>query len=153
MGRDLLLRDSLQFLPAFLEQLAASLDNVGRGIFLKFQRRGFKCVFHGERYAARTKGRVLLWLPWLYRAARWTFTTTTKAFCKKLGDVDGFEVNTAHAQHVWENFYCSSLKEYITFNFLSNIFLLSDVFQAFRNNFVIEYQLNPAYFLSKPELL
>ena len=31
---------------------------------------------------------------------------------------------------------------------LSNICLLADVFQAFRNYFLDEYQLNPAYFVS-----
>ena len=58
----------------------------------------------------------------------------------------------AHAQHVWENFHCLNLKEYIALYLLSDICLLADVFQAFRNNFVDEYQLDLAYFVSAPQL-
>ena len=46
-----------------------------------------------------------------------------------------------HAQHVWENFHCQSLKEYMALYLLSDICLLADVFQAFRNNSLEEYQL------------
>ena len=35
---------------------------------------------------------------------------------------------------------------------LSEICLLVDVFQAFRNNSLDEYQLDPAYFVSAPQL-
>ena len=35
---------------------------------------------------------------------------------------------------------------------LSDICLLADVFQAFRNNSLDEYQLDPAYFVSAPQL-
>ena len=35
---------------------------------------------------------------------------------------------------------------------LSNICLLPDVFQAFRNNSLDKYQLDPAYFVSAPQL-
>ena len=35
---------------------------------------------------------------------------------------------------------------------LSDILLLADVFQAFRNNYLDEYQLDPAYFVSTPQL-
>ena len=36
--------------------------------------------------------------------------------------------------------------------FLSDIYLLADLFQTFRNNFLDEYQLDPAYFVSTPQL-
>ena len=35
---------------------------------------------------------------------------------------------------------------------LSNIYLLADVFQAFRNNSLDEYQLDPAYLVSAAQL-
>ena len=62
------------------------------------------------------------------------------------------QADYAHAQHVWENFHCQNLKEYMPIHFLSDICLLADGFQAFRNNSVDEYQLNPAYFVSAPQL-
>ena len=50
------------------------------------------------------------------------------------------QADYAHAQHVWENFYFQSLKEYMAlYLFLSDICLLADVFQAFRNNSLDEF--------------
>ena len=40
------------------------------------------------------------------------------------------------------NFYCQSLKEYMALYLLIDICLLVDVFQAFRNNSLNEYQLD-----------
>ena len=62
------------------------------------------------------------------------------------------QADYAHAQLVWENFHCQSLKEYMALYLLSDICLLADVFQAFRNNSLDEYQLDPAYFVSAPQL-
>ena len=45
-----------------------------------------------------------------------------------------------------------SLKEYMALSLLSDICLLADLFQAFRNQFLDEYQLYPAYFVSAPQL-
>ena len=53
---------------------------------------------------------------------------------------------------MWENFHCQSLKEYMAVYLLCDIFLLADVFQAFRKNSLDEYQLDPAYFVSAPRL-
>ena len=37
-------------------------------------------------------------------------------------------------------------------NFMSDIFLLADLFEMFRNNSLEEYQLDPAYFLNAPQI-
>ena len=50
------------------------------------------------------------------------------------------------------NWHCQSLKEYRRLYLLSDICLLADVFQAFRNNSLDEYQLDPAFFVSAPQL-
>ena len=75
-----------------------------------------------------------------------------EAFANKLGGVECSQADYAHAQHVWENFHCQSLKEYMALYVLSDICLLADVFQTFRNNSLDEYQLDPAYFVSAPQL-
>ena len=75
-----------------------------------------------------------------------------EAFFNKLGGVECSQANYAHAQHVWANFHYQSLKEYMALYLLSNICLLGDVFQVFQNNSLDEYQLNPAYFVSAPQL-
>ena len=62
-----------------------------------------------------------------------------KAFFNKLGSVECSQADYAHAQHVWKNFHCQNLKEYMALSLLSDICLLADVFQAFRNNSLDEY--------------
>ena len=58
----------------------------------------------------------------------------------------------AHAQNVWDNFHCKNLKEYTALYLMSNICLLADVLQELQNNSLDEYQLDPAYFVSAPQL-
>ena len=61
-----------------------------------------------------------------------------------LGNVECLQENYANAQHVWENFHCQSFKEYMTLYLMRDICLQADVFQAFLNNSLDEYQLDPA---------
>ena len=53
---------------------------------------------------------------------------------------------------MWENIHCISIKEYMALYLLSDICLLADVFQAVQNNSLDKYQLDPAYFVSAPQL-
>ena len=55
-----------------------------------------------------------------------------EAFVIKLGGVKCSPADYDRAEDVWDNFHCSSLKEYMALNLLNNIFLLAIVFQAFR---------------------
>ena len=63
------------------------------------------------------------------------------------------QADYAHAQQVWENFHCSSLKEHMALYLLSDICLLAGVFQSFRNQSLDEYKLDPAYFVNAPQLV
>ena len=144
--------DSLQFLHASLKQLAASLAKVGRGHFQNFhdvvtdvypeadvellERKGVFCYNYIDSFARLDEPA----LP------------PREAFFNMLGNVEFSQADYALAQHVWENFHCQSLKEYMALYCLSDICLLADVFQAFRNNSLDEYQLDPAYFVSAPQL-
>ena len=146
-------RDSLQFLSASLKQLEASLAKVGSGYFQNLQvvvtevypeadvelleRPGVFCYDYIDSLARRDEPA----LP------------PREAFFNKLGREECSQTDYAHAQHVWENFHCSSLKEYIALYFLSDICLLADVFQSFRNQSLDEYQLDPVFVVSAPQLV
>ena len=62
------------------------------------------------------------------------------------------EANYAYAQKVYADFKCENLKDYIQLYLQSDICLLENVFQMFFNNSLNEYQLDPAYFVSAPQL-
>ena len=53
-----------------------------------------------------------------------------------------------HAKHLFTNFKCESTKDYMQLYFLSDIWLLTDIFQMFWNNLLNKHQLDPVYFVS-----
>ena len=57
-----------------------------------------------------------------------------ETFFSKLGVVECSEADYVHAQHVYADFQCESLKHYMQLYLLSNICLLAHVFEMFRNN-------------------
>ena len=61
------------------------------------------------------------------------------AFFNQLGGVECSEAEYAYAKQVVANFQCKSLKDYMKLDLLSNICLLADMFQMFRNNSLEEY--------------
>ena len=151
-GKNMVFRDSLQFLPASLKQLTASLVKTGRGNFYNLnevvaqiypesdvellERKGVFCYDYVDSFARLDE-------PALPPRA---------AFFNKLGGVECSEADYCHAQQVFANFQCESLKDYMQLYLLSDICHLADVFQMFRNNSLNEYQLDPAYFVSAPQL-
>ena len=57
-----------------------------------------------------------------------------------------------HAQKVFEGFKLKNLGDYHDLYVQSNMLLLADVFENFRNKCIEIYELDPAHFLSAPEL-
>ena len=51
-----------------------------------------------------------------------------EAFYNKLNNMECWQANYAHAQHVWENFHSQNLKEYIVIYIMTDICLLANVF-------------------------
>ena len=151
-GPNMVFRDSLQFLPAFLEQLAASLSKVIRGYFQNLH--DVVTDVYSEADVELPERKEVFCYDYLDSLARLDEPTLPlrEAFFNKLGDVACSQADYAHAQQVWENFHCQNLKEYMALYLLSDICLLADVFQAFRSNSLDEYQLDPAYFVSAPQL-
>ena len=151
-GKNMVFRDSLQFLTTSLEQLTAMLAKTGRGNFYNLhevvpqiypgsdvellERKGVFCYDYVDSFARLDE-------PALPPRA---------AFFNQIGGVEFSEADYTHAQHVFADFQCESLKDYMKLYLLSDICLLADVFQMFRNNSLEEYQLDPAYFVSAPQL-
>ena len=123
--KNMVFRDSLQFLPASLEQLAASLAKVGRGYFQNFHD-VVTDVYHEADVELREQKEVFCYdyldsFAWLDDPA----LPPGEAFFNKLGGMEYSQADYAHVQHVWENVHCQSLKEYMALYLLSDIFLLA----------------------------
>lgn len=55
-----------------------------------------------------------------------------------------------HAQKVWEAFNCKALGDYHDVYLRTDVLLLADIFEAFRNTSMKYYNLDPAQYLTAP---
>ena len=75
-----------------------------------------------------------------------------EAFYSEL-NLDGIsDADYEHVKKVWEAFEIKNLGEYHDLYVQCDTFLLSDVFENFRNKCIEIYELDPAHFLSAPGL-
>ena len=151
-GINMVFSDSHQFLPASLEQLAALLAKVGRGYFQNLH--DVVTDVYPEVDVELLERKEMFCYHYLDSLARLDEPALPprKPFFNKLGGMECSQGDYAHAHHVWENFHCQNLKKSMALYLLSDICLLADVLQAFLNNSLDEYQLDPAYFASAPQL-
>ena len=75
-----------------------------------------------------------------------------KSFYSELHLEEITDKGYTHAQIVFEEFKLNNLGDYRDLYVQSDTLLLADVFENFRNNCTEIYQLDPAHFLSAPEL-
>ena len=75
-----------------------------------------------------------------------------EAFDSNLNMEDITDVDHRHAKKVFKNLSNKNLGDYHNLNVQSDIFLLADVFENFRNMCIKVYKLDPAHFLSAPGL-
>ena len=57
-----------------------------------------------------------------------------------------------YAQQIWKAFNCITFEDYLKLYLISDVGLLADVFQNFRDICYRNYKLDAAYFISAPQL-
>src|SRR6218665_3978892 len=75
-----------------------------------------------------------------------------EAFYSKLNDSDISDEDYEHAQTVWKEFGLNSLREYYDLYNMSDVLLLADVFENFRDVCMNNYGLDPAWYYTSPRL-
>ena len=73
-------------------------------------------------------------------------------FYSKLNDEHITDEEYAHAQAVWETFECKTLGDYHDLYVKTDVALLADVFENFRNLCQEQYGLDPAHYYTSPGL-
>ena len=124
-------RDSLQFLPAFMELLTNSLATTGRGNFYNLQEVVAK--IYPELKVELHERNGVYFSDYIDSFARLDKPAllSQEAFFNNIGNVECSASDYTQAKHVFTNCQCESLEDYMQLYLLSDICLLLDVYQMF----------------------
>ena len=75
-----------------------------------------------------------------------------EAFYSRLSGDNISDEDYEHAQNVWEAFDCKTIKDYHDLYLKSDVILLADVFETFRDLCMTNYELDPAWYYTAPGL-
>lgn len=138
--------DSFRFLTTSLDKLASYLDS------FKIVRKEFNYLSDDKFKLITRKGI----FPYEY------VDNLTKLDVLTLPDQDDFyshltdssvsDVEYEHAQSVWREFNIRNLGEYSDLYLKTDVLLLADVFEAFRDSCLGTYKLDPAHYYTTPGL-
>ena len=147
-GKHIVFKDSLQFMNCSLEKLTANL--------LKSGKEKFKYL--AEEYANEKLDLLLRKgvFPYDYMD-RWENLDdeqlpSREDFFSKLRDEACDEEAYDHAQHVWREFKCKTLKDYMQIYLKGDVLQLADIFQEFRTVCSKNYHLDATHYISAPHL-
>ena len=141
--------DSCQFLPGSLDSLVENLKRDGENKFVHTRR-------HFEDPA---KFRMILRkgvYPYEYMSSRDKFSESQlpprESFYSKLTQSECSVEDYEHAQLVWKTFGLRNMQEYHDLYLLTDVLLLADVFESFREFSLKNYHLDPAHYYTSPGL-
>ena len=143
--RELRFIDSLRVMASSLDKLSSNL-NIDQFVNLK-------------KYYSGNQLRLFLIkgvYPYDYADYMKKFDETSlspkEAFYSKLAGEDITDEDYQHAQTVWKKFNIASMKDFHNLYNLSDVLLLADVFENFRNICMNHYILDSALYFSAPGL-
>ena len=138
--------DSMQFMPSALSDLAKNIKE------FKHVRNGFPNL-REEQLQLLTKKGVY---PYDYVDNENKFSETSlppkEAFKSKLNDSEISDVDYNHALNVWNVLGCKTFKDYHDLYLKTDVLLLADVFDNFRETCYKHYGLDAAHYLTAPGL-
>ena len=139
--------DSLQFLNASLEKLVGNLamDDPTKFTHLR--------THYGEDAELLLRKGIY---PYDYMNSEERFLEKElppkEAFYSKLTRQDISEVDYHHAQKVWNHFSMKDMGQYHDLYLTTDVLLLADIFENFRNICLEHYKLDPAHYFTAPGL-
>ena len=152
-GKTVDVKHEIRFLDSFkfmASSLAGLVDNLARSGMEKFQnlKKEFK-----ENFELLTQKGVY---PYDYMNCLEKCSETQlpikEDFYSKLNDCNITDKEYKHAQDIWEKFGINNLGEYHDLYLKTDVLLLADVFEEFRNICLENYNLDPAWYYTSPGL-
>ncbi len=129
-GDHIVFKDSLQFMSCSLEKLAENLQRSGKGNF-----KILKSEFSGtdEQFDLLLRKGIY---PYDYMDDMQKFglphLPTQAEFANRLRDSKCSDSEYQHAQNIWAKFRCSLMKDYHDLYLKTDVLLLADIFESFR---------------------
>lgn len=150
-GENLVFKDSLQFLNSSLDTLAKSLLKSGRDRFSSLISE-FPDITEEQISLLFRKG--VFPYDYLNSWAKLEEASlpSKEQFSNILTGKDISEDDYLHAQNVWAKFECKTIKDYMLLYLKTDVLLLTDIFQEFRRICKLNYDLDPVYYISSPQL-
>ena len=145
LGKHLAFIDSFQFMSQSLAKLSSNLPD-DKYIYTSE-------AFQGERLALMKEKGVY---PYDYMDAVEKFAEKKlpekRDFYSLLADEDISEKEYQHAQKVWDTFRIENMGQYHDLYLKSDVLLLADVFQNFRETCLAYHGLDPCHYITSPGL-
>ena len=139
--------DSFKFMASSLEGLVKNLAKSDLSKFIQTKRE------FGKKFELLTRKGIY---PHDYMNGIEKFSETQlppkEAFYSKLNDCGVSDEDYEHAQKIWKEFGIKNLGEYHDLHLKSDVLLLTDVFEEFRNICLENYSLDPAWYYTSPGL-
>ena len=144
LGNHLTFIDSFQFMSSSLEKIVSNLPKES----LKYTSKSFK----GEKLDLMVRKGVY---PYDYMNSFEKFNhklPSKEDFYSILNDQHISNEDYEHAQNVWNKFSLKNMGDYHNLYLKSDILLLADVFEDFRNTCLEYYKLDPCHYFTSPGL-
>ena len=155
MKRELRFLDSFRFMPSSLDSLT---KNLSRDQFIHLKKFGEKQLKNLNNY---TESNLDLLIkkgvyPYDYidclEKLNETQLPQKSVFYSKLNDAEISEEDYAHAQTVWKEFGCKTMRKYHNLYNICDVLQLADVFENFRDVCMKNHKLDPAWYYTSPGL-
>ena len=145
--RELRFLDSFRFMPSSLDALSKNLKDD-------------QCCEMAEAYGEQSEQFKLLrkkgTYPYDYMDSIERLDETKlppkDAFYSKLNDSGISDEEYEHAKNVWNEFNCKTMRDYHDLYNKSDVLLLADVFEKFRDVCMKNYKLDPVWYFTSPGL-
>ena len=136
--------NNFKFMASSLDSLTNNLVKGGRKLI------GFE-DYSEEQYMLLVRKKIY---PYEYMSSWDKFTESQlppkKAFCSNLNMSNVSDDDYQHVQKVWSTFSIRDLGEYHDLCLKTDVILLANVFEAFRDTCLEHYKLDPAHFYTSP---
>ena len=143
--RELRFIDSFRFVSSSLDSLSKNLT--------KDQSKNIRSYYSGKRFDLLLKKGVYPydWVECIGKLSE-TQLPPQESFFSKLRDEGISDEDYSHSQKVWDEFQCKTFRDYHDIYNVTDVLMLADVFENFRDVCMKHYKLDPSWYFTSPGL-